>query len=148
MTRIISRFVAAAAIAVALGAANAAAADQFGENPFVVSDSLTCNGESLDVAIVGIPQAEPESEAAGRPGIAFVIGETTRLVPKSLTFRRYVNGNLMFEGTESWGFGVPDLVTCYQVLEFTNPRGNLVRIELELEVLMTPKYPELAKNQS
>jgi len=118
--------------------ASAAAAPQAGENPFAVPAKLTCAGESIDVVVVGIPQAAPESEAAGRPGIAFVVDGTTRLVPKSISFERYVNGVLRATGSQQWGFGVPDLTTCSQVIEFNAPNGNAVRIELEFQVIVTP----------
>ena len=139
MKRIISTLGLTVVMAAGLAAASPAAADQFGENPFIVYGTVTCSGESFDIAVVGIPQAEPGSEAAGRPGIGFVIGETTRLVPKSLTARVYVNGRLVFEGTQAWGFGVPNLVTCYQVLERTAPNGNRIRNELEFQMLLTPE---------
>jgi hypothetical protein len=138
MTHIIRFVRGAALVALLVACGGIVAAGQADHSPFAVAGTLTCNAEAVDVIIVGIPQAEPGSEAAGRPGIAMVVGDTTRLVPKSMKWQRYVSGVLRAEGFEQWGFGVSDLTTCSQVIEFTGPSGNTVRTELEFQVLLTP----------
>jgi hypothetical protein len=143
MKPILRSLTASTAVAVVLAAGGAAVAQQAGENPFAVPATLTCDGELFDVVIVGIPQAQPGSEAAGRPGVALAVGDSTRFVPKSIHFERYVNDRLVAQGTEEWGFGVPHLTTCSQTLEFIGPTGNRVRIELEFQVILTPPASKL-----
>jgi len=125
----------------ALAAAATALATPPGQNPHAFADTVICDGESVDIIVVGGPNAAEGSEGFGRPGIAFTPNDPTTgvQVPKAITAEVFVNDVLVFADSKAWGHGVTGLVTCFQTLQFTDEDGNDVRIELALEIMNTPR---------
>lgn len=128
-----------AVLSLALGATALASAP--GQNPHAFADTVICDGESVDVIVVGGPRAAEGSAAFGRPGIAFTPNDPTTgvQVPKAITAQVFVNDVLVFADSKAWGDGVTGLVTCFQTIQFTDEDGNAVRIELALEIMETPR---------